>query len=204
MLWQSSRVSSTLQEWVLHFKTKKKVQINMSKNKWLFSLTGKLHSTINTWSMQYFTYYWQNTFTIHIPNLITAAFLLFVRSQFTINAQNVQYLNQCMQGHIWSRTVTHFQMSWDCWKWFDRHKKCVGEVFLHFQLYLNTYAGVSKKKSKGLRSDKQGSHTTFLLCYMLGIIQNISQKSAIMFHSPITHKHTFSTSCETPFKRKSL
>ena len=30
-----------------------------------------------------------NTFTIHLPNLITVEFLMFIKSQFTENAENV-------------------------------------------------------------------------------------------------------------------
>ena len=33
-------------------------------------------------------------------HLITDAFLLFVRSQFTTNAKKFLYLNQCIHGHI--------------------------------------------------------------------------------------------------------
>jgi len=38
---------------------------------------------------------------------------------------------------------------------------------------------------------------------VLGIIQYILQNLAIMCHRPITHRHSFSRSCGTLFKRKS-
>ena len=47
--------------------------------------------------------------TRHAQNLMTLQFLLFIKSQFTTNAQNILHLNQWPHGHIWSRTVAPFQ-----------------------------------------------------------------------------------------------
>ena len=37
---------------------------------------------------------------IHIPNLITVEFLLFIKSRLAINAQNVLHMNRCTHEHI--------------------------------------------------------------------------------------------------------
>jgi len=47
---------------------------------------------------------------MHVPNLITVEFLLFIKSQFIINVQNT-HLNQGMQVHILSLTVMPLQRS---------------------------------------------------------------------------------------------
>jgi hypothetical protein len=134
------RVSNKLQERVLHLKKKKdKIYVNIVR-KWVdFQFNWK-----TTFYHKYFNYVvcnlnWYNTFTIHVPNLITIGFLLFIKSQFTINAQNVLHLNQLRPGHTWSWTTVPFQWSpgEGGSKRFGRHKKCVGEVSLHFQLELN-------------------------------------------------------------------
>jgi len=58
------------------------------------------------------TYNWHNRFTLNVPNFINVEFLLFLKSQFTINAQNIPHLNPHTYGHIWSRTVSPFHRSW--------------------------------------------------------------------------------------------
>ena len=88
--------------------------------------------------MKYFIHNWRNTFTVHVSNLITVEFLLFIKSQFHNKCSKILHLNQCTYGHVWSRTVAPFQWSRHGCEWFDRHKKCVGKVFPHFQLALNT------------------------------------------------------------------
>jgi len=45
---------------------------------------------------------------MHIPNLIIVKFLLFVKSQFTTNDQNVFHLDQFTDGHFWSWIVKQF------------------------------------------------------------------------------------------------
>jgi hypothetical protein len=57
------------------------------KNKWFLSLLERLHSTINTLTVQLFTSNRHFTFTTDVPNLTTLRLLLFVESQFTTNAQ---------------------------------------------------------------------------------------------------------------------
>ena len=64
--------------------------------------------------------------------------MVHIKSQFTINAQNVLHLNPCTHGHVWSWTVAPFQRSRGSCEWFDRHQNCAGEVSLHFKLKLNT------------------------------------------------------------------
>jgi len=72
-----------------------------------------------------------NTFTVHTPNL-TVQSLLSIKSKSTINVQNVIHLNQCMHGHVLTRTVAHFQEFWGGYEWCDRQQKWVGEGSLHF------------------------------------------------------------------------
>jgi len=88
--------------------------------------------------MQYFTYSWHNRFTVQVPNLITVVFLLFLKSQFATNAQNIVLLNQWMYGHIWERTVALLCRSRGCCLWFSWHTKGIVEVSLHVHLELNT------------------------------------------------------------------
>jgi hypothetical protein len=73
----------------------------------------------------------------HVPNLITVQLLAFIKLQFTAVAQNVLHLNQCTHGHVKSWTAAPFQRPWVVANGSDRHKKCVGEVSLNFQLQLN-------------------------------------------------------------------
>jgi hypothetical protein len=54
--------------------------------------------------------------------------LLFIKSHFTTNAQNVLHLNQSMRGHFRSWNAALFQKSQGSCEWFDKHKKCAGEV----------------------------------------------------------------------------
>jgi hypothetical protein len=50
-------------------------------------------------------------FKIHVPELITSKFLLFIKPDFTTNAQNIRNFKQCTHGNIMSWIVTLFQMS---------------------------------------------------------------------------------------------
>lgn len=63
----------------------------------VFILIERLHSTINTLNMQYFTSDWRNTLTVHVPNLITIV-LLFIKSQFTTNNQMFLHAKTRTQG----------------------------------------------------------------------------------------------------------
>ena len=39
-------------------------------------------------------------FTVHLPNLITVNFLLFIMSQFATHAPSALHLNQYTYGHV--------------------------------------------------------------------------------------------------------
>lgn len=69
--------------------------------------------------------------------------MLFIKSCFTKNSQNVLHLNQYTRGHIWSRTVTPFQRSWGRFEWVYTQQKCVGVVSLRFVWELNTQGALS-------------------------------------------------------------
>jgi hypothetical protein len=71
--------------------------------------------------MWYFIYIWHNTFTVHGPSVITVEFLLFVKSQFSTNAQSV-HLNRGTFGQVWLLTVVSFQRSRHSCEWFEGHK----------------------------------------------------------------------------------
>jgi len=88
---------------------------------------------------------------IHVPNLIPVEFLAFIKSQFTTVAQNVLHLNQSTHGHIKSWTVAPFQRPQVVANGSDRHKKCVGEVSLNFQLQLNILEVLSVPPDKNLK-----------------------------------------------------
>ena len=62
----------------------------MSEIERFLSFIKTFYSTINTLTKSR-THNWHKTFTIHVPNLITADF--FLSSQFTTNAQNVLRLS---------------------------------------------------------------------------------------------------------------
>jgi hypothetical protein len=83
MLGQNSRMSFSHQN--------KKVYINIRPEKngfWFYLQTAFNY----TQSMSYFTNTCHNTFTLHVPTLITVEFLLFIKTQYTINAQNIVHL----------------------------------------------------------------------------------------------------------------
>jgi len=75
-----------------------------SGNECFLSLISKLHSTINT--LISLIFYSQLTQYIYSTSskLITVQFLLFVKSQFTTDAQNILDLNQCTPGRVCSWT----------------------------------------------------------------------------------------------------
>ena len=91
------------------------------------------------------------TFTAQFPNLITAGLLLFSKSQFTRNSQNVLYLNQCTNRHIWSRIDANLKRPRDGCECFNRHKKnTLFEVYLHFKLELNAVGFLGAPTNKNL------------------------------------------------------
>jgi hypothetical protein len=73
--------------------------------------------------------------------IITVEFFLLFKPQFTKNAHNFLYLNQCTRKHLCSWTVAPFQRFWGCFDWLDRHANYNGAVCLHFRLELNTMRG---------------------------------------------------------------
>ena len=110
----------TIQECAPHTKTKKKRLYKHNVQKLvIFDFDGKLHTKISAPTMQYCTYNWHNTCTVHVPNWITVVFLLFLKSQFTTNVQNIVLLNQCMHGYIWEWTVALSCRSRGCCLWFS-------------------------------------------------------------------------------------
>lgn len=109
--------------------------------KWVAYISiSRLHSTINVLIMQHFTYKRHNTFKTHLQYSKNCwDFLLFKKSQFTKNVLNVLQLNQ--YTHTWTHLTMDFcilsKAPGRC-EWFDRHKKGVGEGYLHFELEPNT------------------------------------------------------------------
>jgi len=108
----------------------------MSQNEWFLSLLERLHSTINTLTMQYFTYNWHD-YIYNTHSQFNNCWFLTVY-QVTTNAQH------CPPPQLLC-TATHLNM--DCWtlskvmgqlRMVWQAQKCVGEVSLHFQLELNT------------------------------------------------------------------
>ena len=77
-------------------------------------------------------------------------------------------LYQCTQGHVWSRTVAPFLMSWGGCEWSDRHQICVSEASNHFQLELNTLHFSSVPTVKNLqdwsRANAEAVPWTFSVC----------------------------------------
>jgi hypothetical protein len=104
---------------------------------------------------------WHSKFTVHLSNLITVRFLLFVKPQFRTDAQTVLHLIQCTHGYVWSWTVAHFRRSWGGCEWFDRRLKCFREVSLCFQLQLNTLGFLSVLRDRNLRD--WGQHVKLYL-----------------------------------------
>jgi hypothetical protein len=86
-----------------------------------------------------------------VIDLISVECLLCIKSHFTINAQNVLNLSKCMHGRVWSCPLAPIQRSWGSFEWSDRHKNCVGEVCLYFQLELNTLEFLSIPTDKNLK-----------------------------------------------------
>lgn len=75
------------------------------------NLTGRLASTITSLNMKCCTYSWSNTFTTHLPSLITVGFLLCTKLHFTKNVRNVLHLSECTHGCFWSQNLGPFQRS---------------------------------------------------------------------------------------------
>ena len=110
--------------------------------------------SFNNKYLNFVIYYWQITQYVcstHVPNWISVEFTLYIKSQFTTDAQNVSHLNQCTHGHVWSCTVALLQKAGGGGEWFDTHEKCVGEVSLHFQLELNTLEVLNVVRDKNTK-----------------------------------------------------
>jgi hypothetical protein len=131
---------------------------------------------------------------IHILNLITTVFLLFIKSQFTTNAQNVLTFNQCTHGNIWSWIIALFEMFQCGCERSDRHHECAGEVSLHFQLELSALRFLYVFKDKNLKdffAQTWRPCNWFCCTYpfvMICIIEYISHRSAKMWRNPVMHK----------------
>jgi hypothetical protein len=106
-----------------------------------FSWNERLHSTINTWTMQYFTYSWHCTITTHIANLILFEFLLFMKPQFTRYAQIVFVSISVSWNASEHGLSNYFKFPGAVAKWLDRHHKYASEVAVPFQLKLNILLG---------------------------------------------------------------
>jgi hypothetical protein len=80
---------------------KDKVYINMCPEMSVLSLMEILNPTANMVRYNYVIVClnWHKTFTVHLLNLITLEFLLFVKSQFTTNTQHILLLNH------WTRLI---------------------------------------------------------------------------------------------------
>lgn len=55
-------------------------------------------------------------------------FLLFIKSQFATDSQNVLHLKECKHGDIWSWILHLFKGSGVGCEWLDTNKKYVGGV----------------------------------------------------------------------------
>jgi hypothetical protein len=127
---------------------------------WFLSLTGRLRSEIRTWNTQCIAYKWHNTSTVHVPILITAEFLFFIKLQFTTNAQNVPHLNKCRDGHVWSWTVTPLKRSRGGCEWLDIKNVLVMYLtFLTVAKYATVFQCPHTQKSLGVRSGERGGCT---------------------------------------------
>jgi hypothetical protein len=88
--------------------------------------------------MQYFTYNWSDTFTIHVLYFIKSLYLLSIKPQLKQNEfSDVLHLNRFMHGQVWSWTITSLQRSRGCYERFDRHKNFAIEVSFHLLLEPN-------------------------------------------------------------------
>lgn len=99
------------------------IKRKIHKNTWLELSGFLLHSAIDTLTVLHFTCSLHCTFTVDVPNWITIEFLLFRKSQFTIDARNVLHLHQCTPGHVWLWNVAPCQTFRGGCEWFYRHHK---------------------------------------------------------------------------------
>jgi hypothetical protein len=120
----------------------------------LLILHGRLLSTTNILTKWCFHYNLQNTLIIYVKNLMSVEFLLFIKTQFTTNAQSIFYLTQCTHGQVWSWTVPRILWSREGCKCFDRHHHRFGEVSFHFKLELNTLGFLIPDRKKLSDRDK--------------------------------------------------
>jgi len=87
-------------------------------------------------TLEYFDYKWY-TFTVHVHSSINVELFLFIKSQFTINNENILHLNHYMRGRVWWLTVTHFQRREAVSNGLNS-SEIVNEVFIYFKLKPNT------------------------------------------------------------------
>jgi hypothetical protein len=128
---------------------------HISGSEWFLEFNWK--STFNSKYLNCVTVYLQLTlhictFAVNLPSLITVEFLLFIKSQFIINTENVLHLNHFTLGRVWLWMSYRFRGSfrlqlrlvWQAWK-------CVDEVYLYFQLQLSTLGCLSVGTDKNLK-----------------------------------------------------
>ena len=108
----------------------------MSRNEWFLGLTEGLHSTVDILFMCYITCNWHNTFTVHVPNLITVfSHCLWSHSMQQMLRMPFMWINACMDTSDHELSLPF--KGWCSCEWFDLHQKYAGEETLHFQLEWN-------------------------------------------------------------------
>jgi hypothetical protein len=78
---------------------------------------------------------------------MTIEFLLFIKSQFTTDVKHVLHLNTAF---VIMDCRTILKAASGC-EYFNRHKKCVGKMSLHFESGLNTLGFWSVPRNKTLK-----------------------------------------------------
>jgi hypothetical protein len=116
---------------VLHIKAKKifhKITcLETSGFRILFEVQLKnKHFTYVIFHLQLIQYIYRKRFQLNNYWVI-----IVIKTHFTTDVQKFLHLSQYKHGHVWSWTVTHFQMDRSCLKWFKRHKNCVGDKSLY-------------------------------------------------------------------------
>jgi hypothetical protein len=82
-------------------------------------------------------------FRAHVRSLTIVQLLLFVKSQFTTNAQNVAWRRLIMDRPTISKSL-------GVCSWFGRYQKCIGELSAHSQVELTALGGLSVPTDKKL------------------------------------------------------
>ena len=110
----------------------------MSGIYWFLNLVESLHPKINTGTIQYFNYDLYNIFTVHVHNLVTDEFLLFIACTLYNKCSKYHPPESVHFGHDLSWSVSRSLRSPGVANGLKGVKKCVGLVSVHFQLELNT------------------------------------------------------------------